>query len=876
MSFEIKRVYTENPYVDELVYYTKLLGIETVLKLQQRADNCETADSLKASGIYIACMENTMEFAIIPRLTRTCLLKAGVDPNMIDRCVYRKEYVPQELRDAVVKEYSKEYVETYEDLNPYYRMLHGLPAIGREDYVEDWIPPDGVEIDLSKPIHKMNSSEINILDHYGILDDIIAEDPVNREYMHHLCDKAIDYYTARRATRFDVLYIPDIDSDSIYKMYKDKLNSNKTYILRTVYSEAYNYGSDYYDNFIAVLIVLTTIMDIIARVQEFIARKEIFDLRSIQYIFKSNGVPFYEEIPLKYQMAMIKNLHTLLKYKSTKKCMVSICSLFGFSNIKIFKYYLLKDRRTDIHGNYIYAEDENGNEDINAEYELKFLKLPLEDDIEEYVRSSANYMNYDEVTNSDTTWDGGLDHNEVIKEILQQDFNIARTKYISIDSVYEIAKLSMQQSYFFNFLYSNNLDSKLTIQIPFIDSSREFKITDIFVFLTALGYYYNNVKDTIMDTQSKVLFINGFNFKADLSALATDIMSKCNDEINSVPDAVIEDANAQLNKFKIYNSEIPSLSDMMAMFVNNMEVRDALIKGMQEAENVNIYRIYKDLYDALMITELNLEFYKDPHTGDFYRDEDGDATYTEFLKHRDSTLYTMILEVQDSEDKASRNQYITNIIDSITWVLEEYINSNTYQGIYASIPTVSSDVVNQYIATVINFYKSYKIEFLGVNTIYTLDDKIHGIIKLADCVHVDYTRTRTDRVDIAENINSLEVDISPQDRVELVEVPYIYRYDTATILRHPSNKITKVGDTIYFNILVAGDNLTYEWQYKHSAEESEEWTSIANSDADSIFILVDDTIKSGHQVRCIINERDEGNNIIHTIESNPAYIVIIG
>ena len=487
MSFEIKRIYTENPYVDELVYYTKLLGIETVLKLQQRADNCETADSLKASGIYIACMENTIEFAIIPRLTRTCLLKAGVDPNMIDRCVYRKEYVPQELRDAVVKEYAKEYIETYEDLNPYYRMLHGLPAIGREDYVEDWIPPDGVEIDLSKPIHKMNNSEINILDHYGVLDDIIAEDPVNREYMHHLCDKAIDYYTARRATRFDVLYIPDIDSDSIYKMYKDKLNSNKTYILRTVYSEAYNYGSDYYDNFIAILIVLTTIMDIIARVQEFIARKEIFDLRSIQYIFKSNGVPFYEEIPLKYQMAMIKNLHTLLKYKSTKKCMVSICSLFGFSNIKIFKYYLLKDHRTDIHGNYIYAEDEDGNEDINAEYELKFLKLPLEDDIEEYVRSSANYMNYDEVTNSDTTWDGGLDHNEVIKEILQQDFNIARTKYISIDSVYEIAKLSMQQSYFFNFLYSNKLDSKLTIQVPFIDSSREFKITDIFVFLTALG-----------------------------------------------------------------------------------------------------------------------------------------------------------------------------------------------------------------------------------------------------------------------------------------------------------------------------------------------------------------------------------------------------
>ena len=46
LSFEIKKIYTDNPYVDEMVYYTKLMGLDTVLKLQNLADSYETDESL--------------------------------------------------------------------------------------------------------------------------------------------------------------------------------------------------------------------------------------------------------------------------------------------------------------------------------------------------------------------------------------------------------------------------------------------------------------------------------------------------------------------------------------------------------------------------------------------------------------------------------------------------------------------------------------------------------------------------------------------------------------------------------------------------------------------------------------------------------------
>ena len=60
MSIEIKKVYSDNPYVDEMVYYTMQLGLNTTLKLQQQADAAETLEIIEAADIYIACIEGNV------------------------------------------------------------------------------------------------------------------------------------------------------------------------------------------------------------------------------------------------------------------------------------------------------------------------------------------------------------------------------------------------------------------------------------------------------------------------------------------------------------------------------------------------------------------------------------------------------------------------------------------------------------------------------------------------------------------------------------------------------------------------------------------------------------------------------------------------
>lgn len=808
MSFDIRKIYTENPYVDEMVYYTKLLAAGTVLKMKDLADNSETLESLKSSGLYLACMDGIATFNMFTSASRAALNSIGIVDEINVQIMMRNiENVPENKREALTKYMVSEYIANYNELNPYYRSLNGLPAIGREDYVEDWIPPANVSIDLSKPIHKMSKAEIMILENNGVLEDLIKEDPINRQYMRHLGNKKIDYYTSRKAGRFDPIFIPTIDSDSIYKMYRDKLDENKIYVLRTVYSEAFKYNSDYYDNFIAVLIVIITMIDIISRVQEFVARKEIFDIRSVQYIFESNGVPFFEEIPLKYQISMVKNLHTLLKFKSTSKCMVDICSLFGFDNIQIFKYYMLKDRNIDLSsGEYTISTDENGNEILEDEYTLKFLKLPLEGDVEDYIRDGANYLDYDEITLSDPTWDGGIDHEEVMKAILKEEFNLTRTKYISIDSITDIAKASAQQSYFLNLLYDNvDLEGMITLKIPYIEADKDFDLVDVFTLLTVLTYHYNGIKDTIMDTQSKVLYVNGFNFKVDMAVLAEEIgkikIKPCpnHEEGYIAVPGTIAHAQEQLNKFadgideyvettRIYDSEdksqyhdettikasIPSFKTLMNLYVNNMEIRDELIKGMRQADNKKVYDVYRKLYDALMTVQLNMDFYKNPETGDFYRDEDGDATYSAYLAAKDPSLYSVILEIENFIDEASKNQYIATVIDSIIYALEEYLDTKEFSSLFSNLPIMSIDAVKGYIATVINFYKSYKVHFLGINTIYTFADKSdEGSIRIIDDLLMNRFFQRSEFIKLYEEFSKSFATMNYTERVGLIERIYL-------------------------------------------------------------------------------------------------------
>ena len=105
--YEPKMIYSDNPYIDAVVYYTKYLIVHSIIKDEEEADSRETIDSIRDGGIYI----NNL------RLGR---LRPDQDIDIINEPKYY---------------YANSNWSHYIELNSYYRTLAGYPPIPTMEHV---------------------------------------------------------------------------------------------------------------------------------------------------------------------------------------------------------------------------------------------------------------------------------------------------------------------------------------------------------------------------------------------------------------------------------------------------------------------------------------------------------------------------------------------------------------------------------------------------------------------------------------------------------------------------------------------------------------------------------------------------------------------
>ena len=362
-NYEFDMKYTDNPYIDIIVQCVKILGMNAVVKNENQALHYEDVRSAKHATDYITFKEGNW--------------------NEQEKGAY--------------------WEEKYFEWNSYYRMLYGLPPMYTlndekayldstgygdeiyEDIGNAWVIPELYKryfIDMSqytlpedvsnvldltgRYLHELSLEELSMIESCGIMKQILSEygeDP-HYQYIYHLGDKRVDYYTARKAVNFSLLWIPSLNTfDIIENKFKRVFDRNRRYTMATVYSEAYRFMSYHYDAFIEILIILQTMVDMISEVQEYIINKDVFDSRTIRYLFESYGIAYYKEIPVKYQIRIIKNVNTLLKYKSSHRNIIDILELFDDDTITIYTYYLMKTKKLHRDNFFFYTED-----DVNPKY----------------------------------------------------------------------------------------------------------------------------------------------------------------------------------------------------------------------------------------------------------------------------------------------------------------------------------------------------------------------------------------------------------------------------------------------------------------------------------------------------------------------------
>ena len=769
-----EKIYTDNPFIDELIYFTKTIAVNAVIKDCDKADENESIESLKASDLYIACRENRARFDQFKYDYNFLVESSILPPALIEDCAKNNSKIPAKYRDQLLKLRMKKYIDDYVETNNYYRNYMGLPPMEDTEkdfvYLTDELLADIPTLDNPElPVHMMNNQDLTILYSHGIIDELIEQHP-DKTYLKFMSDNAIDVYKARKAMAFQILYIPTVSNNELMDRWNTKYEQNRMYTLKTYYSEAYKLYSDYYNNFIMIFIILQTMLDIISEVQEFIARREIFDDRSIRYLFESYGIPYYPEIPRKYQLAMVKNINTLLKWKASTKNMIDICSLFGFNEVEIFRYYLLRDRRVKLDGDndakndnyqfhYKTIVDENGEErvvpDNDKNYELKFVRVPIDEPADDYLKNEINYEDYDIITNQDEFWDGKSDHADVKSAILDQEFSWTRTKYISIDTMYDLTQISFDLPYFINMLVDDTLlEDYLYVKIPTIKNNHQFRVADLFVYMMAITYIYHGFEDQIMDSRTKILSILGFNFHVDMSEVAQDIYNR-----NYM---TLEDVEA--SDFDIPTTEIMSFDRLLEIFRTNKNIWEIACKGMVDADNKRIYDCYKKVYESCYIAD---------YTTTFFKLQDGTTakTYTEFLKERDYVLYESIIDLKSYVDETTLRKTISDIIIEIVYVLDQYMDSNEFKYVFSKLPAVSGDFVRTYMLKVVNFFKSYKVHLLDISTVYKAFDKRENSIKVYEDWFMYVKKNPTDYSQIIEEITA-DVNITKVDKINLLEKVY--------------------------------------------------------------------------------------------------------
>ena len=283
-------------------------------------------------------------------------------------------------------------------------------------------------------------------------------------------------------------------------------------------------------------------------------------------------------------------------------------------------------------------------------------------------------------------------YHEVKTAILKKKFNYARTKYLTVDYLMDVSEASFQLAYFYSMLWDDVFkENKLNIRVSTLSNYHEFNIGHLFCYMTSLMYIFQKMEDKIFVKPSEILYARGFNFHTDLGALKQWVL----------------DQRRMLKDYDVFgfmnpDPEFVDMDQFVETFNTNKSIYETICNGLINANTYDIWCIWKKLYDSLMIWEFNLEYFK-------LSDGTQATTFTDFLAEKDPILYESIKTIAAIEDDNSRRDTIIQNIQDIIYILDEWIDSDKFAYIYDQFPGVSQRYLLEYLFTMINFFKSYKV-----------------------------------------------------------------------------------------------------------------------------------------------------------------------
>lgn len=813
------KVLTDHPMMDEMIYNLNIIMKQIVIKDQGKADAEETEEIMNEAATYLSIINSEDRFETFP-FTKAMLQSFGYDSLQATIYSNNRNKIPLDERDDLFRYCEEYFVDNYEEKNNYYRTLSGIPPYNTGDYyfvraTEDMFnDPESAELmDLSKPVHLFEDYQIAIMESEGVLDKLISMYTGDEyAYLKHIGERKINIFKAREATKWDILYIPSVEQ-SVENRFKEIFLINKQMYLQRYDTLAYQIVSDYYEEVMMVMLLAQTYTDMIADIPEWYIRRDVFDLRSCQYFIESQGVKFFKQIPLKYQINIVRNLNKLVRYKSTNKNIWDIIDLFGYDNVTAYKYYLLKKRKTT-DGKHYVTDPDNNQESM---FEMEFIKTPIGSTYDNTIKNNIYRTPYDDITYEDKYWDGEKEHALNRTDHIEKDYTIEGTKVMSLDMLVSMKDFQFQMEYFIGLLLDSSIDTgDISIRIPSISSTTAFRLSDLFLLLYCMSAGYEGFSVNInllpeYPSKPKPEFVPYDEFDGggpdatkffEVCGEGVDINRKYRTPVNGgdKPEYTVVNQETfydwmrykypyfwDTNCGKVFgfnmNADLDELRDMIGvrhssfgwdrgwtleeLGVENFRT-DKTIESIPDL--VNIYHTNKEAYDNLymMITDkattrddlvvfqfvFNYLFVKDFDIKRYILSDGSVAkSMVDVLKDRNKILYRYYKTLISETDTETRQDQLRNMMNDIVSTLNYYINDPDLKDVFAFCTISSFDAILKYIFMMVNFFKSYKVYFLDPYVTYELDNKFDNKAYMTDVlteIKEDYWRS--DHVSYADTV----------------------------------------------------------------------------------------------------------------------------
>lgn len=539
------------------IKYTGFAEDHETLETKQAADGY--LDSINKRDTYYSYTDYTVDEMKNAGITSLKLLQKGINGEIRE--------IPSIYHESLLLQRRQRTIDTFEEKNNYYRMLNGYPDVEDTDFfyvpetltsehgISNKIPLHLIQDYYNKQSEGLGDYYISLIEGYGYIEDLKARFP-EKKYLKYIGSYRISLQTARDAKNFQIIQIVRPDTkESLLDEFIQVYEQCREYFMTTIYVYQYRSFFEKYDNFIAMCIMLMTVQQVVMRQLSSYVNRNFFDIYAVKALYEAYDLPFDLSIDEDTQNTLLKNLNMFIQNKATDKVIYDIAYLLGFTNIRVYKYFLSKERNMDPYGVPIVKWTTKFNTDTGevekipdykAMYDLYFQRVEIkEDDFLLTFNDATNHIKYDDVVTDDAFW---IQDQNLLDRVWKTTYNFVESKYLSLGVSYSMTDIMFENVLLLKLIMqkSDDLD-ELTIKLPRVTGNTRIPIFDVIIALVCLTSCKHNLYGEIITVPTQVISVLDYVKKHEQYDMNLDTL-KFNYNYFFNPDE--RDDNDEVEEFK--------------------------------------------------------------------------------------------------------------------------------------------------------------------------------------------------------------------------------------------------------------------------------------------------------------------------------------